>query len=48
MRELQDEVGKYTGDAKKLGSQTVEMDSINDEIATAVEMAKLIGNEIER
>ena len=46
-RELQDEVGKYTGDAKKLGSQTVEMDSINDEIASAVEMAKLIGNEIE-
>ncbi len=46
-RDLQDEVSKFTGDTKKLGSQAVEMESIHDDISSAVNMAKMIGNEIE-
>ena len=44
---MQDEVSKFTGDTRKLGSQAVEMESIQDEISSALNMAKLIGNEIE-
>ncbi len=45
--DLEDEVSKYTGDTKKLGSQAVEMESIQDDISSAVNMARMIGNEIE-
>jgi polysaccharide biosynthesis transport protein len=45
--ELQDEVNKYSGDTRKLDSQALEMESIHDEIKSAEEMAKLIGNELE-
>ena len=46
-RELQDEVGKFTGDTQKLDSQALEMESIQAEIKSAEEMAKLIGSELE-
>ncbi len=46
-RDLKDEATRFTGDTKKLGSQAVEMESIQDEISSAMEMAKLIGNELE-
>ncbi len=46
-RDLKDEATRFTGDTKKLGSQAVEMESIHDEISSAMEMTKLIGNELE-
>jgi len=46
-KQLQEEVGKYTGDTQKLNSQSLEMESIQDEIKSAEEMAKLIGGELE-
>ena len=46
-RELRDEVGKFTGDTQKLDSQALEMESIQAEIKSAEEMAKLIGGELE-
>ena len=46
-RELQEEVGKFTGDTQKLDTQALEMESIQTEIQSAEEMAKLIGGELE-
>jgi polysaccharide biosynthesis transport protein len=46
-RELQDEVSKYTGDTRKLDSQVLDMESIQDEIKSAEHIAKMIGNELE-
>ena len=46
-QELRNEVGKFTGGTKKLGTQALEMESIQDEISSSMEMAKLIGTEIE-
>jgi succinoglycan biosynthesis transport protein ExoP len=46
-QELRDEVGKFTDDTRKLDSQAIEVESINDEIKSAEEMAKLIGRELE-
>ncbi len=46
-RELQEEVGKYKGDTQKLDSQALEMESIQAEVKSAEEMAKLIGRELE-
>ena len=45
--ELQDEVSRFTGDTKKLGSQSVEIESIKDEIGSAMNIAKMIGDEVE-
>jgi succinoglycan biosynthesis transport protein ExoP len=44
---LQDEVSRFTGDTKKLGSQSVEIESIKDEIGSAMNIAKMIGDEVE-
>jgi polysaccharide biosynthesis transport protein len=45
--ELRDEVSKFTDDTRKLDSQAIEVESINDEVKSAEEMAKLIGRELE-
>jgi capsular exopolysaccharide synthesis family protein len=45
--DLEGEVGKFTADTKKLGSQAIEMESIRDDISSAVIVAKQIGDEIE-
>ena len=46
-RDLTTEVTKYVADTRKLGSQAVEMESIQEEIHSADEMVKLIGGELE-
>ena len=46
-KDLRDEVGKFTGQTQKLDSQALEMESIQTEIKSAEEMAKLIGGELE-
>jgi capsular exopolysaccharide synthesis family protein len=46
-RELREEVGKFSGDTQKLDSQALEMESIQTEIKSAEEIAKLIGHELE-
>jgi polysaccharide biosynthesis transport protein len=46
-RELQEEVGKYSGDTQKLDDQALEMESIRTEIQSAEQMARLIGGELE-
>ena len=46
-QELRQEVGKFTGDTQKLDTQALEMESIQTEIKSAEEMAKLIGGELE-
>jgi len=46
-RDLKGEVSKYAGGTKKLGKQALELETIQDEISSAVDMAKLIGAEIE-
>ena len=46
-RDLTTEVNKFVADTRKLGSQAVEMESIQEEIHSADEMVKLIGGELE-
>jgi polysaccharide biosynthesis transport protein len=46
-KDLREEVGKFSGDTQKLDSQAMEMESIQAEIKSAEEMAKLIGGELE-
>jgi polysaccharide biosynthesis transport protein len=46
-QDLRQEVGKFSGDTQKLDSQALEMESIQTEIKSAEEMAKLIGGELE-
>ena len=45
-KDLREEVGKFTGDTQKLDSQALEMESIQIEIRSPEEMAKLIGSEL--
>jgi succinoglycan biosynthesis transport protein ExoP len=46
-RELKIEVGQVSEGAQKLGAQAIEMESIQDEIKSADEIAKTIGHELE-
>jgi capsular exopolysaccharide synthesis family protein len=46
-RDLEREVSRSTGGTKKLGTQALEMETIQEEIGSALEMAKLVGAEIE-
>jgi polysaccharide biosynthesis transport protein len=46
-QELKSEVGEVSQGAQKLGAQAIEMDSIQDEIKSADDIAKLIGTELE-
>jgi capsular exopolysaccharide synthesis family protein len=46
-RELRIEVGQVSQGAQKLGAQAIEMESIQDEIKSADDIAKLIGAELE-
>jgi polysaccharide biosynthesis transport protein len=46
-RELREEVNKFTGNTQKLGSQAMEMESIQDEVESADGLARLIGGELE-
>ena len=46
-RELRDEVLKYTDETKSLGFQAIEMESIQDELKSSEDLARLIGGELE-
>ncbi len=45
--DLTTEVNKFVADTRKLGTQALEMESIQEEIRSADEMVKLIGGELE-
>jgi polysaccharide biosynthesis transport protein len=45
--ELRDEVLKYTNETKSLGFQAVDMESIQDELKSSEELARLIAGELE-
>jgi succinoglycan biosynthesis transport protein ExoP len=45
--ELRDEVSKYNGETQSLGFQAIEMESIQDELWSSEELARLIAGELE-
>ena len=45
--ELRDEVDKHNGATETLGFQAIEMESIQDELKSSEELARLIGGELE-
>jgi polysaccharide biosynthesis transport protein len=45
--ELRDEVLKYTNETKSLGFQAIDMESIQDELKSSEELARLIAGELE-
>ena len=45
--ELRDEVDKHSGATEALGFQAIEMESIQDELKSSEELARLIGGELE-